>query len=128
MVRWAPRPSLREASCCRVEVVKGAGGCRRTCFFSTEATVKLGAASKIGVDQLLVDLARVPESIQHRGLGYLVKDHALHVDSSECLALAEHLLDMPGDRLALAVGVGREIEMVGALDCQGDLLEPLFGA
>ena len=26
MVRWALKPSLREASCCRVEVVKGGGG------------------------------------------------------------------------------------------------------
>ena len=26
MVRWAEKPSLREASCCRVEVVKGGGG------------------------------------------------------------------------------------------------------
>ncbi len=38
MVRLALRPNLREASCCKVEVVKGGGGLRRTCFFSTEAT------------------------------------------------------------------------------------------
>ena len=39
MVRWALKPSLREASCCRVEVVKGGGGLRRAGFFSTDLTV-----------------------------------------------------------------------------------------
>jgi len=39
MVREAPKPSLREASCCRVEVVKGGRGLRRVRFFSIEATV-----------------------------------------------------------------------------------------
>ena len=43
MVRCAEKPSLREASCCRVEVVKGGAGLRRAGFFSTEATVKRAA-------------------------------------------------------------------------------------
>ena len=43
MVRWALKPSLRAAPCCRVEVVKGGGGERRAGFFSTAATVKLAA-------------------------------------------------------------------------------------
>ncbi len=38
IVREAPRPSLRDASCCSVEVVNGGGGLRRICFFSTAAT------------------------------------------------------------------------------------------
>jgi hypothetical protein len=37
-VRAAPKPSLREASCCSVEVVKGGSGLRRIRFFSTRAT------------------------------------------------------------------------------------------
>ncbi len=41
MVRWAEKPSLRDASCCRVEVVKGGAGVRRAGFFSTEATLKV---------------------------------------------------------------------------------------
>src|SRR3989338_5121808 len=45
MVRWAEKPSLREASCCRVEVVTGGGGVRRAGFFSTEATLKLQACT-----------------------------------------------------------------------------------
>ncbi|MNS81158.1 hypothetical protein D3C72_1148620 [compost metagenome] len=40
MVRWAVKPSLREASCCRVEVVKGGAGERLAGFFSTDLMVK----------------------------------------------------------------------------------------
>jgi hypothetical protein len=43
MVRWAEKPSLREASCCSVEVVKGGAGLRRAGFFSTAETVKVAA-------------------------------------------------------------------------------------
>src|SRR5689334_14244658 len=43
MVRWALKPSLREASCCRVEVVNGGGGERRAGFFSTALTLKVAA-------------------------------------------------------------------------------------
>src|SRR5580692_10510395 len=45
MVRWAEKPSLREASCCRVEVVKGGGGVRRAGFFSTDETLKVAAST-----------------------------------------------------------------------------------
>ena len=40
-MRLAPNPSLREASCCNVEVVNGGNGWRRTSRCSTEATVTL---------------------------------------------------------------------------------------
>src|SRR3954462_6442765 len=41
---WAgAKPSLRLASCCRVEVVKGACGLRRAGLASTGETVKFGA-------------------------------------------------------------------------------------
>jgi hypothetical protein len=43
MVRWASKPSLRAASCCSVEVVKGGGGLRLVGLASTEATVKSAA-------------------------------------------------------------------------------------
>ena len=45
MVRWALKPSLRDASCCSVLVVKGGGGERRAGFFSTERTVKAPACT-----------------------------------------------------------------------------------
>src|SRR3546814_8277375 len=41
----APKPSLRDASCGRVEVVKGANGWRRTVLRSTAATVNGSPAS-----------------------------------------------------------------------------------
>ena len=37
MVRWVLKPSLRDASCCSVEVVNGAVGLRLRCFLSTLA-------------------------------------------------------------------------------------------
>src|ERR1700761_1007054 len=45
MVRWAEKPSLREASCCRVEVVKGGEGKRRAGFFSTADTLNWPAST-----------------------------------------------------------------------------------
>ncbi len=45
MVRWAAKPSLRAASCCRVEVVKGGAGERLAGFFSTAVTLKAAAAT-----------------------------------------------------------------------------------
>ncbi len=58
MVRCALKPSLREASCCRVEVVKGGGGERRAGFFSTAATVKLAALTASRAANAEVSLAR----------------------------------------------------------------------
>ena len=44
----------------------------------------------------------------------------------ERLLLLEHLEHMPGNRLALAVGVGGENQLVGALDRAGDVVEALL--
>ena len=60
------------------------------------------------VDEPLVDLARLAERALDRVAGDLVEDHALHRD----LRL-QHLEQVPGDRLALAVLVRREQELVG---------------
>ena len=45
IVRCAPKPSLRDASCCSVEVVNGAAGWRLRCFFSTLLTVSAPPAA-----------------------------------------------------------------------------------
>ncbi len=45
MVCAGAKPSLRLASCCRVDVVKGGGGLRRAGFASTEVTVKAAVSS-----------------------------------------------------------------------------------
>ena len=42
--------------------------------------------------------------------------------------LLEHFQDMPGDRLALAVGVGGQDQLVGALHGGGDVLDLGLGA
>ena len=63
----APKPSLREASCCRVEVMKGGGGLRRTWRRSIDGD-REGAAldlalgllgALLGVEVELVELAAV---------------------------------------------------------------------
>ena len=65
------------------------------------------------VDKPLVDLARLLERLLDRVAGDLVEDHPPHGN----LRL-QHLEQVPGDRLALAVLVRREQELVGA----GELL------
>src|SRR5271168_5029599 len=45
IARSAEKPSLREASCCSVEVVKGGGGERRAGFFSTDETLNVAAST-----------------------------------------------------------------------------------
>ena len=53
-------------------------------------------------DQRTVDLSRMRERSVDRELGDLVEDDPVGI------AQAERLGEMPGDRLALAIGVGRE--------------------
>ena len=66
-------------------------------------------ARLLGGDQPAVDLARLGERGLDRALGDLVEDHAVGVVELERLG------DVPGDRLALAVGVGGEQRAVGLL-------------
>ena len=65
------------------------------------------AAGLLGVDEVGVQLAGVLGGGEDGGLGDLVEHHALDGD----LGL-EHLEEMPGDRLTLAVGVRREQELI----------------
>ena len=65
------------------------------------------------VDEPLVDLARLLERLLDRVAGDLVEDHP----PDRHLRL-QHLEQVPGDRLALAIFVRREQELVGA----GELL------
>ncbi len=68
------------------------------------------AAGLLGVDQVLVEVAQVLHGRADRRLGDLVEDHPAHRD----LRL-ERLQQVPGDGLALAVGVGGEQELVDRL-------------
>ena len=83
------------------------------------------AAGEIGVDQRAVDLARMLHRVRHRLLGDGVEHHPLDRLRLERVLLLQHLQHVPGDRLALAVGVGGEDQLVGALDGAGDVVEPL---
>jgi hypothetical protein len=81
------------------------------------------AARLLGVDQVPVDLAGVGYGRLDGRLGDLVEDHPL----DRHLGL-ERLHQVPGDRLALAVLIRREQQLVGLADKLlqlGDLLAPV---
>ena len=46
MVFWVEKPSLREASCCRFEVVNGGAGRRRRSPFLMAATLKAAPSQR----------------------------------------------------------------------------------
>ena len=84
------------------------------------------AAREIGVDQRLVDRARVAHRLLHRLPGDGVEDDALDRLVAQHVLGLQHLQDVPGDRLALAVGVGGEDHAVGALHRRGDVGKALL--
>ena len=67
------------------------------------------ASRLLGVDQPAVDVARRLDCRPDRRSGDLVEHHPLHVDP---LGRLQHLLQVPGNRLSLAVLVGRQIQDV----------------
>ena len=83
------------------------------------------AAGEIGVDQGPVDRARMAHGVEHGLFGHGVEHHALHRNARQGLLAVEHLEHMPGDGLALAVGVGCQDQLAGPFDRLGDLVEPL---
>ena len=84
------------------------------------------AAGEIGVDQRLVDLAGMLHRLRHRLLGDGVEDDPFDLLVLDGPFLPQRLEDMPGDRLALAVGVGGENQLVGALDGGRDAVQTLL--
>ena len=80
----------------------------RADFVTVEAVQD--TAGLLGVDQVVVELAGVLGRVADRGLGDLVKHHALDGD----LRL-ERFQKVPGNRLALTVRVCGEQELVGLL-------------
>ena len=85
------------------------------------------AARPVGVDQRLVDLARMAHRFLNRVLGDRVEHHAIDALVLQQLLALEDFVDVPGDRLALAVRVGRQNHSVGLLDRAADVVEPLGG-
>ena len=85
-------------------------------------------ACQVGLNQRPVEIARMLEGILHGALGDFVEDHALDRLAVERPAAVQLLDDVPGDGLAFAVRVGRQVELLGALQLAGDLLDPLVAA
>ena len=75
------------------------------------------------IDQVAGDLARLGHRLLDRARRDLGEHHAVQRLVADQVALAQDLRDVPADRLALAVRVGRQIEVVGALGRLGDGLD-----
>ncbi len=84
------------------------------------------AAGPVGVDQRIVDLARMAHRLLDRVLGDGVEHHAVDSLVLQKLLVLENLVHVPGDRLALAIRVGRQDDPVRVLDRAADLAQP-FG-
>ena len=79
----------------------------------------------VGIDQCVIEFARVGHRLQHGRLGDGVEGDALRAALGHRLAALQPLQQVPRDRLALAVGVGRQDDALGALGRVGDGLELL---
>ena len=74
------------------------------------------APRQIGVDEGDVDLARVRHGVQNGRLGDGVEDDAFDLGGLERPLLLQHFQHVPGDCFTLAIGVGCQDQLVGALD------------
>jgi len=84
-----------------------------------------GAPRLLRVHEINRDPARMLHGLAYRVLGDLVEHHALHVLALQGALLLQELLQVPGDRLALAVGVGRQIQRFRFLEGPGDGIDVL---
>src|SRR6185312_4696492 len=66
------------------------------------------AARLLRVHELRGDVARLGDCVANRVLSDLVENDAMDPLAAELTPLLEDLGEMPGDRLAFAVGIGRE--------------------
>ena len=118
----------RSATDCTRPAEREPGSLRQSTGESGEAhQIVERAARLVGVDQVVVEVARRGHGVEHGGLGDLAEDHALHGDTVQEPAPAELVLHVPGDRLALAVGVGGEEQVRGAPDRPADGADVLLG-
>ena len=87
-----------------------------------------GAARQIGIDQCHVDGARIGHCLQHGLLGDGVEGHALDRHILQHALLTQRLQEMPGYGFTLAIRVGCENELVGALHSLGNVGNALGAA
>ena len=76
------------------------------------------------VDEVHVDVAWVAERLLHSGLSDLVKDHTFGI-LRHYLKFPQRLHDVPGDGLAFAVRVCRQVHRRGLASGGGNLLDEL---
>ena len=86
-----------------------------------------GAPGQVGVHQFHIDIAGVLHRLGDGGFGNGVEHHPLDLGALDDFLLLQHLQHVPGDSLALAVGVGGQDDAVGALGGVGDIAEALCG-
>ena len=81
-------------------------------------------ARPIGVDEVLIEVARMLHRLGHRGVGDGVEGHPLDLGGKRLLA-AKHLAHVPADRFALAVRIRGENQRVRGLRLIRDRLHLL---
>ncbi len=79
------------------------------------------AATLLSVDEAVVDVPRLVDGVLDGGLGDLVEHHSLHRHRR-----LQHLEQVPGDGLALAILIRGEVELVCALQCLAQLGDRLL--
>ena len=84
-------------------------------------------AGQIGLDQFGVQFAGVVEGLEDGALGDFVEDDAFDLDASKGVLFLQDFTHVPGNGLPLAVGVGGQVQMIGALQRLGDFLQVLPG-
>ena len=84
------------------------------------------AAGEVGVDQRVVDLARVLHRLGHRLLGDGVEHDAFDLLGLERLLLVQRFQHVPGNGFAFAIRVGCQNEGVGAFERMRDVVHPLL--
>ena len=67
------------------------------------------------------------DRLKDGGLGYRVERHAFDSRLAQRLLLAEHFQHMPGNGLALAIGVGGQDQLARTLQGVDDVLDTLLG-
>ncbi len=80
----------------------------------------------LGIDQIAGDGAWLAHGFLDRPRGDLGEDHALHRLVLDQPAFLQDLGDMPADRFTLAIRVGRQEDVVGALGGLDDGIDVLF--
>ncbi len=84
------------------------------------------AAGEVSVDQRAIDLAGMLHRLRHGLLGDGIEHDAFDRLRLQSVLFLQHLQNVPEVRLALAVGVGRQDQAVGAFNSAGNVVQPLL--